>query len=59
MTDERTHEYTPGLHGWITHTELSSGPGRHSRLVRRGVRVGFSAGLPEPAGGYQVFVYSE
>jgi predicted enzyme related to lactoylglutathione lyase len=21
--------------------------------------VGFSAGLPEPAGGYQVFVYSE
>ncbi len=24
MTEERTHEYTRGLHGWITHTELSS-----------------------------------
>ncbi len=24
MSDDRSHEFTRGLYGWITHTELSS-----------------------------------
>ena len=60
MADERTHEYTPGLHGWITHTELSSNDPVATRDWCAGVfGWAFQPVLPGPAGDYHLFAYSE
>jgi len=60
MTDERTHEYTPGLHGWITHTELSSDDPVATRDWCAGVfGWTFQPVFAGPAGDYHLFAYSE
>jgi uncharacterized protein len=60
MTDEPTHEYTPGLHGWITHTELSSDDPVATRDWCAGVfGWAFQPAFPSPAGEYHLFAYSD
>jgi predicted enzyme related to lactoylglutathione lyase len=60
MGDERTHEYTRGLHGWITHTELSSDDPVATRDWCAGVfGWAFQPVFPSPAGDYHLFAYSE
>lgn len=60
MTQKRTHEYTHGLHGWITHTELSSDDPVATRDWCAGV-LGwtFQPAFPTPGGEYHMFAYSE
>jgi predicted enzyme related to lactoylglutathione lyase len=60
MSEERTHEYTHGLHGWITHTELAS----HDPVATRDWCAGvlgwdFQPAFPSPSGDYHLFAYSE
>lgn len=60
MTEEREHEYTPGLHGWITHTELSSADPVATRDWCAGVfGWDFQPPFPTPAGDYHLYAYSE
>jgi uncharacterized protein len=60
MTDERSHEYTTGMHGWITHTELSSADPEATRSWCTEVfGWAFQAAFPSPAGDYHLFAYSE
>jgi len=60
MEDERTHEYTRGLHGWITHTELSSDDPVATRDWCAGVfGWAFQPVFSSPAGHYHLFAYSE
>lgn len=60
MSDERTHEYTPGLHGWITHTELASDDPEATRNWCTDVfGWAFQPAFPSPAGDYHLFAYSE
>lgn len=60
MTSERTHDYTPGLHGWITHTELSSdNPDATRKWCTDVFRWTFQPAFPSPAGEYHLFAYSE
>src|SRR5215510_14789494 len=60
MTDERSHDFTRGLYGWITHTELSSA----NPVVTRDwcaelLGWKFQPPFPSPAGDYHLFAYSE
>ena len=60
MTDERSHDYTPGLHGHITHTELSSNEPEATR--KWCVEVfpwTFQPAFASPAGDYHLFAYSD
>lgn len=60
MSDERTHQYTPGLNGWITHTELSSHDPEATRNWCADVfGWAFQPAFPSPAGDYHLFAYSE
>ena len=60
MTEERTHEYTRDLHGWITHTELSSDDPVATRDWCAGVfGWTFQPVFASPAGEYHLFAYSE
>lgn len=60
MSEERTHEYTPGLHGWITHTELSSDDPVATRNWCAGVfGWAFQPVFASPAGDYYLFAYSK
>lgn len=60
MTDERTHEYTPGLHGHITHTELASDDPEATRGWCADVfGWAFQPVFPGPTGDYHLFAYSE
>jgi uncharacterized protein len=60
VTDERTHEYTPGLHGWITHTELaSSDPTATRDWCARVLGWQFQPPMQSPAGDYHLFSYSQ
>lgn len=60
MADEPRHEYTPGLHGWITHTELSSNDPVATRDWCAAVLGwAFQPAFPSPAGDYHLFAYSE
>lgn len=60
MTDEHTHEYTHGLQGWITHTELSSDNPVATRDWCAGVfGWAFQPVFPSPAGAYHLFAYSD
>jgi uncharacterized protein len=60
MTDELGHEFTRGLYGWITHTELSSTDPEATRqwcAVVLGWK--FQPPFPSPAGDCHLFAYSE
>lgn len=60
MADERSHDYTPGLHGWITHTELASDDPQATQNWCAGVFGWFfQPVLDTPSGGYHLFAYSE
>jgi predicted enzyme related to lactoylglutathione lyase len=59
MSEDRTHEYTHGLHGWITHTELSSDDPVATHDWCAGVfGWAFQPVFPSPAGDYHLFAYS-
>jgi uncharacterized protein len=60
MTDERAHEFTRGLYGWITHTELSSADPEATRdWCSEVLGWTFQPPFPSPAGDYHLFAYSE
>ncbi len=56
----REHEHTPGLQGWITHTELaSSDPAATREWCATVLGWHFPPPLPTPAGDYLLFAYSD
>jgi uncharacterized protein len=60
MTDERRHEFTRGLYGWITHTELSSADPEATRdWCVKVLGWKFQPPFPSPAGDYHLFAYSD
>lgn len=60
MTNERTHQYTPGLHGWITHTELASTDPEATRdWCSEVLGWTFPPPMSTPAGDYHLFAYSD
>ena len=60
MSDERRHEFTRGLYGWITHTELSSNDPEATRnWCQEVLGWTFQPAFPTPAGNYHLFAYSE
>jgi uncharacterized protein len=62
MTDDTAtgHEFTDGLYGWITHTELASSDAEATRRWCADV-LGwtFRPPFPTPAGDYHLFAYSQ
>jgi uncharacterized protein len=60
MSEDRHHEFTRGLYGWITHTDLASTDAAATRRWCEEV-VGwhFQDPLPTPGGEYHLFAYSE
>src|ERR671910_2457464 len=60
MADDRRHEFTEGLYGGITHTELSSADAEATRRWCADV-LGwtFQPPLKAPGGDYHLFAYSE
>jgi uncharacterized protein len=58
--DERSHEFTDGLYGWITHTDLASDDAAATRQWCADV-LGWSFQPPFPtgAGDYHLFAYSQ
>lgn len=59
MAEERDHEFTQGLYGWITHTELSSGdPVATRKWCEDVLGWDFQEPFPSPAGPYHLFAYS-
>jgi predicted enzyme related to lactoylglutathione lyase len=60
MSDERSHDFTRGLYGWITHTELASEDPAATRAWCESVLGwAFQDPFPTPAGDYHLFAYSE
>ena len=60
MTDELSHEYTPGLHGHITHTELAStDPDATREWCAAVFPWTFQPPFQSPAGDYHLFAYSQ
>ena len=61
MTDERRHEPTKGLYGWITHTDLASAdPDATRAWCERVLGWTFTFSVPSPDGSeYHLFAYSE
>jgi predicted enzyme related to lactoylglutathione lyase len=60
MSEERTHEFTDGLYGWITHTELASSDPIATRDWCAGVLGwSFRPPLPTEGGGHHLFAYSD
>ena len=60
MSHDRTHDYTPGLHGWITHTELASDDPDATREWAAGLfKWAFQPVFSSPAGDYHLFTYSD
>ena len=57
---EPSHEFTRGLYGWITHTDMASDDPRATREWCESV-LGwtFQDALPTPAGDYHLFSYSD
>jgi predicted enzyme related to lactoylglutathione lyase len=55
------HEPTPGLYGWITHTELASGdPGATKAWCEKVLNWTFMPDFPMEGGGeYHLFAYSD
>ena len=60
MTAERSHDYTHGLHGHITHTELASNEPQATREWCAEVFPwAFQPVFTSPAGDYHLFAYSD
>jgi predicted enzyme related to lactoylglutathione lyase len=60
MPDNRSHEFTRGLYGWITHTELAStDPNATREWCAKVLGWTFQPAFPTPAGDYHLFAYSE
>jgi uncharacterized protein len=60
MLDERSHEFTRGLYGWITHTELSStDPVATRDWCAQVLGWTFQAPFPTAGGEYHLFAYAE
>jgi len=60
MTDERSHEFTRGLYGSITHTELSSADPEATReWCAKVLGWTFQPPFPSAAGDYHLFAYSQ
>jgi hypothetical protein len=60
VSDDHSHEFTRGLYGWITHTELSSTDAAATRDWCAAV-LGwdFQPPFPTDRGEYHLFAYSE
>lgn len=60
MTEEPSHEFTKGLYGWITHTDMASGDPEATRGWCESVLGwSFQDSFPTPTGDYHLFSYSE
>lgn len=60
MPDERSHEFTRGVYGQITHTELSStDPAATREWCATALGWTFQPAFPTPAGDYHLFAYSQ
>jgi prolyl-tRNA editing enzyme YbaK/EbsC (Cys-tRNA(Pro) deacylase)/predicted enzyme related to lactoylglutathione lyase len=60
MTHEQPHQHTPGLHGWVTHTELASDdPAATQEWCSRVLGWHFRPPMATPAGEYLLFAYSD
>ncbi len=60
MTDERRHDFTDGLYGHITHTDLSStDPAATRDWCAAVLGWTFQPPFPTPGGDYHLFAYSE
>lgn len=60
MSDERSHEFTRGLYGRITHTELASADPEATReWCAKVLGWTFQPPFPSPAGDYHLFAYSQ
>jgi uncharacterized protein len=60
MSEERSHEFTRGLYGWITHTDLSStDPSATREWCTTVLGWTFQAPLATPNGDYHLFAYSD
>jgi uncharacterized protein len=60
MADEPSHEFTRGLYGWITHTELSStDPEATREWCAEVLGWTFQPPFPSPGGDYHLFAYSD
>jgi len=58
-TDQPTHEFTDGLYGWITHTDLvSTDPVATQAWCERVFGWKFRPPVPMPGGDYHLFAYS-
>jgi predicted enzyme related to lactoylglutathione lyase len=58
--EERTHEFTRGLYGWITHTDMSSTDPAATRDWCAAVfGWAFQPPFPTAGGNYHLFAYSE
>lgn len=56
----RKHVPTPGLEGWITHTELaSSNPGATKAWCAKVLGWTFTFTMPTPDGDYHLFAFSD
>ena len=54
------HKPTPGLYGWITHTELQSADPRATKdWCARVLGWRFTQSVPMPGGEYHLFAYSD
>ena len=55
-----SHSPTPGLYGWITHTELSSlDPSATKAWCAKVLGWKFKPPMPMPGGDYELFTYSD
>jgi predicted enzyme related to lactoylglutathione lyase len=60
VEEERSHDFTRGLYGWITHTELaSSDPSATQQWCVSVLGWQFQPPFPSPAGEYHLFAYSD
>jgi predicted enzyme related to lactoylglutathione lyase len=60
MADERRHEFTRGLYGWITHTDFASTDAAATRDWCQAVLDWtFQPAMPTPGGDYHLFAYSD
>ena len=60
MSDNRSHEFTRGLYGWITHTDISSSDPEATReWCAEVLGWSFQPPFPTPRGDYHLFAYAE
>jgi len=59
MANERSHEFTRGLYGWITHTDFAStDPSATRDWCVEVLGWTFQPAFPTPNGDYHLFAYS-